>query len=75
MSGSMTNLKEYLERNSFMSSTTSKFKEKFYQIKDNITDLNKRSPKTKKEVLATFSEEKWKKLLNDRDKHTVQLLS
>ena len=49
----------------------SKFKEKFNQIKDNITDLNKRSPKTKNEVLATFSEEKWKKLLDERDKHTM----
>ena len=47
----------------------SKFKEKFNQIKDNITDLNKRSPKTKNEVLATFSEEKWEKLLDERDKH------
>ena len=47
----------------------SKFKEKFNQIKDNITDLNKRSPKTKNEVLATFSEEKWEKLLDERDTH------
>ena len=42
------------------------------KFKDNITDLNKRSSKTKDEVLATFSEEKWKKLSDDdRDKKGV----
>ena len=49
----------------------SKFKEKFYQIKDNITDFNKLIPKTENEFLATFSEEKWKKLPDDKDKHTM----
>ena len=36
-----------------------------------MTDLNKRRPKTKNEFLATFSEEKLKKLLDSRDKHTM----
>ena len=53
-------IKRILGEKFFHVEHNSKFKEKFYQIKDNITDLNKRSPKTKNEVLATFSEEKWK---------------
>ena len=64
-------IKRILAEKFFHVECNSKFKEKFYQIKNNITDLNKRSPKTKNEVLATFSEEKWKMLSDDRDKHTM----
>ena len=65
-------IKRILGEKFFHVEYNSKFEEKFYQFKDNITDLNKQSPKIKNEVLATFSEEKWKKLSDDdRDKHTM----
>ena len=40
-------IKRILGEKFFHVEYNSKFKEKFYQIKDNITDLNKRSPKRK----------------------------
>ena len=46
--------------NFFYVKYNSKFKEKFYQIKNDITGLNKQSPKTKNELL-----------MDERDKHTT----
>ena len=41
-------IKRILGEKFFHVTYNSKFKQKFYQIKDNITDLNKRSPENQK---------------------------